>query len=638
MAKQVILGTAGHIDHGKTSLVRTLTGIDTDRLKEEKARGITIELGFAHLTLPDGTRVGIVDVPGHEKFVKHMVAGAAGIDLVALVVAADEGIMPQTREHLEICQLLGVRYGLVVVTKIDMVDPEWLDLVEEDIAEFVDETFLEDAPVVRFSAADGTGKDDVIRAVADLIGNIVEHQAGSLFRMPLDRVFTMKGFGTVVTGTALSGSVRLGDTVMVYPGGLTAKVRGLQVHNETVEEVGAGLRTAVNLQGVEKQAINRGQVMAPPETLQPSRRMDVWVEHLSSNEKPLKNRVQVRFHIGTVEILGRILLLDREEMAPGDSGPAQVLLEEEGVCLSGDRFVLRSYSPVRTVGGGEILNPNPMRHKRFQEKVMADLQALRRRDPVECLQVLIDSAGPLGSSAQALAGLIDMPAKQIKTALAQILSQRAAITFDKEKGRIIGRQSFDRLVESVVSVLRDYHLKFPVRPGLGKEELKTRVPGLADPRLLGFVLDHMSGDGKLVVERDLVHLPEHKPNLAEDLQKIEDGLMEAFRSGGVTPPNLKDVTAALPGKPDQHKEVLEHLLKKGLLVKVKDLYFAAAAVEGLWAEAKAFMQKNGELSTPQFKDLTGLSRKYVIPVLEHFDAKGWTMRVGEARVLRGDKG
>jgi selenocysteine-specific elongation factor len=320
MTKQLILGTAGHIDHGKTSLIRRLTGIDTDRLKEEKARGITIELGFAHLTLPNEVRVGIVDVPGHEKFVRHMVAGATGIDMVALVVAADEGIMPQTREHVEICQLLGVKSGLIVLTKVDLVDEEWLELVTEDIIEFAAGTFLEGAPVVTFSAVSGDGADTVIQTIQEIADTVEERQAGSIFRMPLDRVFTMKGFGTVVTGTTISGRLRLGDSVMVYPAELTAKVRGLQVHNDSVEDVGPGLRAAINLQGLERYSVNRGQVLAPPDTLHPSTRMDVWVAYLSSNEKPLKNRMQVRFHVGTSEHLGRILLLGAEELKPGEQG------------------------------------------------------------------------------------------------------------------------------------------------------------------------------------------------------------------------------------------------------------------------------------------------------------------------------
>ena len=639
MPKQLILGTAGHIDHGKTSLIRRLTGIDTDRLKEEKARGITIELGFAHLVLPGGERLGIVDVPGHEKFVRHMVAGATGVDIVALVVAADEGIMPQTREHVEICQLLGVRYGLIVLTKVDLVDEEWLELVEEDIRDFAEGTFLEDAPLVHFSAVSGQGVDEILAILTAEVARVEERHAGSLFRMPLDRVFTMRGFGTVVTGTTISGSLKLGEGVEIYPGGEKAKVRGLQVHNESVEEIGAGLRTAINLQGLERDSVARGEVLAPPDSLRPSRRMDLWLSYLSSNEKPLKNRTQVRFHIGTAEILGRVLLLDREEMAPGDSGPAQVLLDEAGVALAGDKFVLRSYSPIRTMAGGEVLNPQAVRHKRFSEKTLADLDVLRTHDPVGSLQVLIESAGVKGSSAAELSGLIDFPAKQIKTALNQVLSDRKAIAYDKDRGRIIGRIIFDHLSERVLEILTRFHQEYPVRPGLVKEELKTRVPGLADTRLLTFVLDRLAEQGDLVVERDTVRLSTHQPNLAGDLQKIEDGFIKTYRDAGLTPPNLKDVTANLPGKANQHREVLEHLVKQGELVKVRgEIYYHSQALDRIWNQARDHLKAHGELTTPQFKEMTGLSRKYLIPLLEYFDAKGLTMRVGETRVLRSEKG
>lgn len=639
MSKQLILGTAGHIDHGKTSLIRALTGIDTDRLKEEKARGITIELGFAHMELPNGARVGIVDVPGHEKFVRHMVAGAAGVDIVALVVAADEGIMPQTREHVEICRLLGVRYGLIVLTKTDLVDEEWLELVEEDVREFVAGSFLEDSPMLHFSAVTGDGSDAVIQAVAAAAESVEERQSGSLFRMPLDRVFTMKGFGTVVTGTSISGSLNLGDTVMIYPGRQTAKVRGMQVHNSSVEQVGAGLRTAINLQGLERANVLRGQVLAPADTLQPSRRMDVWVNYLSSNEKPCKNRAQVRFHVGTSENIGRILLLGAEELAPGESGPAQILLDEESVCLAGDRFVLRSYSPIRTIGGGEILNPHPLRHKRFNEKTINELSTLKKGDPIESIQVLVDSSAAKGTSARMLAGLIDLPARQIKDALGQMLSKQDAISYDKEQGLIIGRKAYDQLAENVLSILADYHEKFPVRPGLVKEELKTRVPGLSDVKLLTFLLDRLKKKGDIVLDREIVRLTDHKPNLAEDLKKIEEQIVSTYEKSGSSPPLLKEVMENLPGKADQQKEVLEHLVKQGILVKVKtDLYYHRDNLEKLWQKARDMMKADGELTTPQFKDATGLTRKYLIPLLEHFDSKGLTMRIGDKRVLRSDKG
>ena len=374
--KQVILGTAGHIDHGKTTLIKGLTGIDTDRLKEEKERGITIELGFAHLSLPSGQVLGIVDVPGHEKFVKNMVAGATGIDIVALVIAADEGVMPQTREHLEICQLLRVKRGLVVLTKVDMVDQEWIELVKDDVSSFLAGTFLADAPILEVSAVTGKGLQELTDLLDAMVKEVPEREAGNFFRLPVDRVFTMKGFGTVITGTTMSGSIKTGDEVTVYPQGLESRIRGIQVHNMEVNEVSAGLRTAINLQGLEKEELQRGNVVATKDSLRQTRMVDVVFHLLASAPRKLKNRSIVRFHAGTAEIISTIVLLDRDELTPGQTCFAEIRLEEPTAVMSHDRYVLRSYSPVRTIGGGEILNALAQRKKRLSETTLSELKVL----------------------------------------------------------------------------------------------------------------------------------------------------------------------------------------------------------------------------------------------------------------------
>ncbi|MEE9556974.1 MAG: selenocysteine-specific translation elongation factor [Candidatus Adiutricales bacterium] len=639
MNKPIILGTAGHIDHGKTSLIRALTGIDTDRLKEEKARGITIELGFAHLTLPSGELMGIVDVPGHEKFVRHMVAGATGIDMVALVIAADEGVMPQTREHMDICQLLGVRSGLIVLTKVDLAGAEWLELVEEDVREFVKGTFLEGAPLVHFSALNLKGTEEVLAAISDVASSLAERQSGGLFRMPLDRVFTMRGFGTVVTGTPISGTLTLGDTVQIFPGSLTAKIRGLEVHNERVTQISAGLRSAINLQGVSKEDVKRGQVLSLEKSLLPSRSMDVWLQYLSNNEKPLKNRSRIRFHVGTAEILGRALLLDSETLAPGRSGLAQIQLEEETAALSGDRFVLRSYSPVRTIAGGEILHPRPTRHKRFQESVIADLNILHEGDPIKKLNVLIASAGRKGTSIGELAALIDLPAKKLKNTLNTILSNKEALIYDKVNGRILNSEVIRDLNGRVLKILVEYHETYPLRPGLNKEELKTRIPPLADNKLLAFILENLTETKAVGVEQDLIHLSGHRPSLAKEHEEIESRLLHTYKQAGLTPPYFKDVSAGLTGNVNQQREVLELMLNKNILVRVKDdLYFHHQALEGVKKQILDHFHETKELTTPRFKEMTGLTRKYLIPLLEYFDTQGLTMRLGDIRVLRNDTG
>jgi selenocysteine-specific elongation factor len=353
--REIVLGTAGHVDHGKTSFIRALTGIETDRLKEEKKRGITIELGFAYLDLPCGHRLGIVDVPGHEKFVKNMVAGVTGMDLLAFIIAADEGIMPQTREHFDICRLLGVSQGLVVITKKDLVEEDWLEMVIEEVREFCADSFLEEAPILAVSSQTGEGMDEVVQTIDSMV---VEHHFNEVygpFRLPIDRVFAMKGFGAVITGTSISGRTRLGDDLRLYPSDKTAKVRGIQVHSQTVEVVEAGHRTAINLQGTEKEDIERGMVLASEECLAPSYMLDCSLRYLKSASKPLKHRARVRVHLGTAELIGRVSLLDREELHPGDEAPIQLLLESEIAVWSGDRYVIRSYSPVATIGGGLVL-------------------------------------------------------------------------------------------------------------------------------------------------------------------------------------------------------------------------------------------------------------------------------------------
>ncbi|MBU4411703.1 MAG: selenocysteine-specific translation elongation factor, partial [Proteobacteria bacterium] len=365
--REIVLGTAGHVDHGKTSLVRALTGIDTDRLKEEKKRGITIELGFAFLDLPCGHRLGIIDVPGHERFVKNMVAGATGIDLLAFVIAADEGIMPQTREHFEICRLLGVKRGLVILTKKDMVDAEWLALVQEDVRQFLAGSFLADAPMVAVSSTTGEGLDEVRKVLDTLVRTSEFSEAHGPFRLPVDRVFSMKGFGVVVTGTSISGRIGVGEDITVYPQGHTAKIRGIQVHGQDVELVEAGKRTAINIQGLDTEMIARGNMLATPGTLAPSYLLDGDFFYLSSCAKPLKNRSRVRVHIGTAEIMGRIVLLEDEELAPGSRANVQILLEEPFGAWPGDRYVVRSYSPVATIGGGGIWNGSPPKRRRFKE-------------------------------------------------------------------------------------------------------------------------------------------------------------------------------------------------------------------------------------------------------------------------------
>jgi selenocysteine-specific elongation factor len=631
--KQIVLGTAGHIDHGKTTLIKALTGIETDRLKEEKARGITIELGFAHLDLPGGLRLGIVDVPGHEKFVKNMVAGAAGIDLVMLVIAADEGVMPQTREHLDICRLLGVEHGLVALTKVDMVDQEWLELVTEDVRDGLAQSFLAEAPIIPVSGVSGQGVDELIAALDGLASAVEERPAAGPFRLPVDRVFSMKGFGTVITGTALGGSVSVGQPVTIYPRDIAAKVRGLQVHNQEVTAAGRGQRTAMNFQGLDKESINRGDVVATPDSLVPSLWVDVEVFVLEEAARPLKHRAPVRFHAGSAEILGRVHTLDREELAPGASAICQLRLDEPATLMAGDRYVLRSYSPVHTIAGGVVVHPHPGRHKRHRPEIMDDLAALRGGEPEARVVVAARLAGNAGVAKTDLARLVNLLPKELDAIVERLLSRKRLVRFDKEGGRMVSGEVLAGLMDQAVELVGAFHRQQPLKPGMSREELRQRLARRLDAKLFALVAGRLAEEGRLVAEKDLLRLPEHQVRLAGGEAKLKEKIEAAYREGGWFPPNLKDVIAGEDAK--RAREVVGVLVNQGALTRVKeDLYYHTPALEELKAKLVEHLRQEGRTDAQAFKELTGLSRKYLIPLLEHFDAVGLTMRVGDERVLR----
>ena len=633
--KELILGTAGHIDHGKTSLIKAISGVDTDRLKEEKERGITIELGFASLDLPSGQHLGIVDVPGHEKFVKNMVAGATGIDIVAMVIAADEGVMPQTREHMEICTLLGIKHGLVVVTKTDLVDEEWLELALEDIAEFTLGTFLEDAPVIPVSSAKGDGIEDCVRALDDLCSSIPRRSPSTLFRLPVDRVFTMKGFGTVITGTLTSGSIKVGESIMVYPSLVTSKVRGLQVHNQSVEEATAGMRTAINFQGLEREAVKRGDVLGSPQALRSSYMVDVAFHYLKSNPKQMKSRTRVRFHTGTSEILGNVILLDREELMPGEDVQVQLRLDAPVTIVRDDRYVIRSYSPVRTIGGGLILNPLPIKHKRFRKETLEGLQALTAEEPEKILRYHLKSAGYAGVRFADLKIMTNLTDKELETTLQKQLSTKTVIRIDKELRTYIHEDNFAALQQEMTSRLQTFHEANPLKAGMSKEELKSKLPLTMDAKLFNLVLVQMIKDQAIAQEENTVRLSAHSVSLRVDQADLREKILQTYQEAGLQPPFFRDISKNLNIDPAQAKDVLLLLIDEGLIVRTKDdLFFDAAAVDGLRQRLVAFLETNEEITTPQFKEMTGASRKFVIPLIEYFDTQMVTLRIGDIRKLR----
>ncbi|MGI9569636.1 MAG: selenocysteine-specific translation elongation factor [Desulfobulbia bacterium] len=633
--KQIILGTAGHIDHGKTSLIKAVTGTDTDRLKEEKERGITIELGFAALDLPSGQHLGIVDVPGHEKFVKNMVAGATGIDIVVMVIAADEGVMPQTREHMEICTLLGVQYGLVAVTKIDMVDEEWLELALEDIRDFARGTFLEDAPMAPVSSLTADGIPEFIEILDKLADQIPDRPPSDLFRLPIDRVFTMKGFGTVITGTLISGRVKVGDTIMIYPSGVTSKVRGIQVHNQSADEAAAGMRTAINFQGLEKEAINRGEVLSKPKALLASYMVDVSLHYLASNKKPLKNRTRIRFHTGTSETLGNIILLDREELAPGDEAIIQLRLDSPVALVKDDRFVIRSYSPIYTIGGGEVLNPIPLKHKRLKSETVEGLKRLGDQAPEALIAFHAEASGYQGVSFAHLKMMTNLADKQLENTLQGLLSKKTLIQVDKENRIYLHQNGFAKLKGDTRDRLAAFHKANPLKPGMSKEELKTKFPPYLTAKLFNLTLNQMIKENEIAQEENTVRLASHAVALGGKQADIRDEILNTYQKSGLQPPYFKELAKSLDMDAKRAKDVLMHLVNEGAIVKVKeDLYFHVAAINTLRNKLVEFLQAQEQITTPQFKEMTAVSRKYVIPLAEYFDSTNVTLRVGDFRKLR----
>jgi len=633
--KHVILGTAGHIDHGKTSLVKALTGVDTDRLKEEKERGITIELGFTFLDLPSGIRLGIIDVPGHEKFVKHMVAGVWGIDLVALVIAADEGVMPQTREHLDICRLLRVKKGLVVLTKVDVLDRELLELVKEEVTEIVEDTFLKDAPILAVSSVTGEGIPQLLSALDLLSQGVQERSSGGLFRLPIDRVFTMKGFGTVVTGTMISGSLSLGETVQVLPSGLEGKVRSLQVYGRGVEKAVAGERAAVNLQGVETSSIDRGGVLVRPNTLSPTRLIDAYLEYLPDASRALKHRTKQRFHVGTTLTNASIFLLDRDELAPGEAGFIQLRLERPVVVLPQDRFVIRGSSAIQTIGGGVVLDGHPDKHKRFSSSVIADLSLLKDGTREQALRQHIDHSEAGGIALEELLNRVEMSSDDVQSIIRHMVGKGDLLMIDPEKLKVIAGGSYEMLKERALAQLGEFHQRFPMKSGLSKEELRTKLPPEVDVKLFQILISELIQSKEVVLEKDKLRLSSHHVS-SVDAKGLAKRVEAAVLKGGLQPPSSKELSEAWSETEGEVRAIFEHLVHEGVLIKVKnDIYFHRAPFESLREELVAYLKSHREITTPQFKEMTKVSRKYVIPLIEYFDQIKLTLRLGEKRVLRG---
>jgi len=631
IVKRFIVGTAGHIDHGKTTLVKALTGVDTDRLKEEKQRGISIELGFAPFKLPSGQKAAIVDVPGHERFIRHMLAGAFGIDMVLFTIAADEGIMPQTREHMDIIELLGVDKGLAVITKKDLVDEEWLLMIEEEVSEYLKGTILEGAPLIAVSAVTGEGIPQLLAAIESIAQQVQERSAEGYARLPIDRAFTIAGFGTVVTGTLWSGKINSGDTLELMPSGLQVKVRNLHVHNEKVKTAYAGQRVAVNLQGIELAEVSRGDLLATPGILAPSYRIDARLKLIKSSKRSLSNWNRVRFHLGTDETMGRVVLLDRDQLNPGEEALVQLVMEKPVVAYKGDRFVIRYYSPVTTIGGGVVIDPQAPKQKRFREDVLEGLSLKEEGSLYE--RVLLE----LENKPEEIITLTDL-VKQTGSNEAAVSAELTQLqqdgkVEDLKNGEYISQKGLRLISEQIRDWLGKYHKEYPLRSGYSREDLRSRFFSKINARRFNLIVKYLEEQGFLVSVQNNLALPGHQPKPGAQELRIMEQIMAAMEKDLFSPPALNEIKAALQVDDSNFNELTAYLLESGQLVKInQEMVFSAQAIQAGKQILQEYFVNNKELTLAAARDLFNTSRKYALPLIEYYDRIRFTKRVGDIRV------
>jgi len=631
-----VIGTAGHVDHGKSTLVHALTGIDPDRLKEEKEREMTIDLGFAWLKLPSGREVSIVDVPGHEDFIKNMLAGAGGIDCALLVVAADEGVMPQTREHLAILDLLQVRDGVVALTKSDTIeDPEWLDLVQEEVREELAGTVLQDAKIVPVSAHTGFGLSELLEELDRLLQSPPPRQESGRPRLPIDRVFTIAGFGTVVTGTLIDGRLHNGQEVEILPRGLKARIRGLQTHKVKVELAIPPSRVAVNLTGVSKEQLRRGDVLTTPGWLRPTLLLDARLRLLKDAPRPLVHNATVDFFTGTAQCQARVRILDRKETAPGEESWVQFILSTPIPVVKGDRFIIRRPSPSLTIGGGSIVDPFPQRrHRRFRPQVLQRLEILAHGTPEQVLLLELEREQPC-EAASLVAHSTLGPEKAAQT-LQTLLRDNQALLLDTTAQPesaaagtkyIMSASGWKALLEKVISLLQEYHQRYPLRAGMPREELKSRLR--LSPRAFNEAMARAAAQGVLVETEAILSLADHQVTLNAEQQQQVAQLLKAFQQHPYSPPSVAE-SEALVGA-----EVLAALIEQGKLVRVSDtVLFSAEAYQEMKQAIINHLQHEGRITLAQVRDMFSTSRKYAQALLEHLDRKHITKRIGDERILR----
>ncbi len=627
--KNIIIGTAGHVDHGKTALIKALTGIETDRIKEEKKRGITIELGFAYLDLPDGEKAGIIDVPGHEKFVKNMLAGAGGIDLALLVVAADEGFMPQTREHLGILSLLNISEGIIVITKKDMVDDDWLEVVCEDVRSEVKGTFLENAQIIPVSSYTGEGIEQLKTAIFELIDQNTQIKNLDIpFRIPVDRIFSVEGFGTVITGTLIEGRMKIGDPVTIYPSRIESRVRNLQVHSHDVTEAYAGQRVAVNLAGLKKTDLNKGDVVAVPNSMHTTMMIDIKLNILRDCEREILNGTRLHLYHGARDVLCKVILLDRDSISAGESCYAQLRLEEEIAVKTGDRFVLRFYSPLETIGGGVILDSNPFKHKRNDPAVLESLHIKESGSDKEKISAALHDYSSRFETLDFLQVQTAIPKEQFDQQIQKLLKDKTA--FRVSDSIVIHSDYLTHLTDTAVRLLSAYHQENPLRDGMKKDEFRSKFLHFDDIAVIDKITDSLVNRKFLKYVNGCVALADFEVQKDDNLEEIE----AAFREGGFSPESPDQIATRFP-KVKNYRQVVESLVNTGRLVRVEDkILLHVDYYEKALSMAKEHIAQNGQITLAEMRDLMGASRKFAVAVLEYWDRRNITKKVGDARVLK----
>jgi len=638
----IIVGTAGHIDHGKTALVKAMTGVDADRLPEEKKRGITIDIGFAELDLNE-VRVGFVDVPGHERFVKNMLAGASGIDLVLLVIAADSGVMPQTREHFEICRLLEIKSGLIVLTKTDLVDEELLELVRLEAAELVENSFLENAPVIAASVKTGKGISELKETLKKLALEIPARRNENVTRLPIDRAFSVKGFGAVVTGTLISGEISEASELEILPVGRTVRVRGLQTHGKAAKTVHAGQRAAVNLGGIEHQEIERGMVLTEKDTLRPTQIFDAEIEVLKDAKKNLKSRQRVRVHIGTIEALARVQVLNEaNEIQTGEKDFVQLRLEVPVICIPNERFIIRSYSPQITIAGGRIVDNSAIKHRRkdvenVRKHLKSFIEAERENDRAKQLKLILETSSEHGSTQKELQWRTGWRDEILKRAIAENVEKKAVV---EAETFLLARTPFENLKAKTLAEIENGHRREPLAKGMLQAILREKIfAGLA-PEIFKSTLSHLERENKIKVEKDTVRAAAHNLELAPEDKVLREKLRQIYKAAKLEMPKLEDalsdVVSGTKSDKNHARKIFQLLLNSGEIVKIsEEFYCSKIEIENLTIKMRGFAAETSDrlIDVAKFKDIAQISRKYAIPLLEFFDREKVTRRAGDKRLV-----